>query len=358
MPKPKIAILASNLYPIPPRATAAAELIVSEITEGLVQRGFPVTLYAAGDTKTHARLVAVTKRASIRDPKIGQPNHKAYEFMLASRAYRDATAWGAKVMLSHIPMVSAHFAAFAKFPTVALLHSPPTFTDSAVMASAPAQKYISISNNQRKLAKGAKFITTIYHGVNTKQLRFQPSAGLYLAFLGRIREYKGVREAIAVAKATRLPLKIAGPIGDAEYFAKFVKPHLNKNIRYVGEITHSQKSAFLGQALATLFPIGWEEPFGLVIPESLACGTPVVAFKRGSVPELLRDGKTGYIVKNVPQMVVAVRKIQNIKRLVCRREAERRFSLERMVDDYARLLTRIARAQRPALGSENGVGHS
>lgn len=341
--KPKITILASNLYPIPPRATAAAELIVSQITEGLVRRGFPVTLYAAGDAKTKARLVSVTKRASIRDPKIGMANHKAYEFIQASHAYADAKRWGAKVMLSHVPMVSAHFAAFAKFPTVALLHSPPTFTDSTVMASAPAQKYISISNNQRKLAKGAKFIATIYHGVDTKALRFQPNAGTYLAFLGRIRDYKGVAEAIATAQTLRLPLKIAGPIGDAAYFAKYVKPALNKQIQYLGEITHTQKSKFLGNALATLFPIGWEEPFGLVIPESLACGTPVIAFKRGSVPELLQDGKTGYIVKTVPQMITAVRKIKNIKRLACRKEAEKRFSLDRMVDDYARLLTRLAK---------------
>lgn len=308
-----------------------------------MKRGFPVTLYAAGDAKTRARLVSVTKRASIRDAKIGMANHKAYEFIQASHAYADAERWGAKVMLSHVPMVSAHFAAFASFPTVALLHSPPTFTDSAVMASAPKQKYISISNNQRKLAKGAKFMTTIYHGVETHSLRYQPRPGAYLAFLGRIREYKGVREAIAAAKATKLPLKIAGPIGDAEYFARYVKPNLNKHIRYVGEIPHAQKSAFLGGALATLFPIGWEEPFGLVIPESLACGTPVIAFKRGSVPELLRDGKTGYIVKTVPQMIAAVKKIRRIKRSICRKEAERRFSLDRMIDDYARLLTRLAR---------------
>lgn len=344
--KPKIAILASNLYPIPPRATAAAELIVSQIAEGLVARGFPVTLYAAGDAKTRARLVSVTKRASINDPKIGMENHKAYEFIQASHAYADAVRWGARVMLSHVPMVSAHFATFAKFPTVALLHSPPTFTDSAVMASAPKQKYVSISNNQRKLAKGAKFIATIYHGVDIRSLHYQPNAGTYLAFLGRIRDYKGVAEAIATAQTLRMPLKIAGPIGDANYFAKFVKPALSKQIQYVGEIPHRQKSAFLGQALATLFPIGWEEPFGLVIPESLACGTPVVAFKRGSVPELLRDGKVGYVVKTIPQMIAAVRKISRIKRLACRREAEKRFSLDRMVDDYARLLSRMARQAR------------
>lgn len=341
--KPKIAILASNLYPIPPAATAAAELIVSQVTEGLVRRGFPVTLYAAGDAKTRARLVSVTKHASIRNPKIGMANHKAYEFIQTSNAYRDASRWGAKVMLSHVPMVSAHFAAFAKFPTVALLHSPPTFTDSAVMASAPAQKYISISKNQRKLAKGAKFIATIYHGVDTRSLRFQPTSGTYLAFLGRIRDYKGVAEAIATAQTLRMPLKIAGPIGDADYFAKLVKPKLSKQIQYVGEITHSQKAAFLGNALATLFPIGWEEPFGLVIPESLACGTPVIAFKRGSVPELLRDGKTGYIVKTVPKMIAAVRKISRIQRSACRREAEKRFSLDRMVNDYARLLTKLSK---------------
>ena len=176
---------------------------------GVGERGYPVTLYAAGDAKTRARLVSVTKRASINDPKIGMANHKAYEFIQTSNAYRDAAKWGAKVMLSHVPMVSAYFAAFAKFPTVALLHSPPTFTDSAVMASAPAQKYISISNNQRKLAKGAKFIATIYHGVDTKALHFQSKPGTYLAFLGRIRDYKGVAEAIATAQTLRVPLKIA-----------------------------------------------------------------------------------------------------------------------------------------------------
>ncbi|MEK7518922.1 MAG: hypothetical protein AAB549_03280 [Patescibacteria group bacterium] len=228
--KPKIAILASNLYPIPPRATAAAELIVSQITEGLVKRGYPVTLYAAGDAKTRARLVSVTKRASINDPKIGMANHKAYEFIQTSNAYRDAAKWGAKVMLSHVPMVSAYFAAFAKFPTVALLHSPPTFTDSAVMASAPAQKYISISNNQRKLAKGAKFIATIYHGVDTKALHFQSKPGTYLAFLGRISPEKRVDRAIEIARQSGMPLRVAAKVDpvDRAYFEVVIAPLLRE----------------------------------------------------------------------------------------------------------------------------------
>lgn len=342
--KPKIAILASNLFPIPPRATSAAELIVSQITEGLVKLGFPVTLYAAGDTRTRARLVSVTKRASILDPKIGMTNHKAYEIILASKAYADANQWGAKIMLSNIAMVSADFARFGKFPTVALLHSPPTYTDSQTMlANKKFQKYVSISNAQRKAVASATYLATIYHGVDTKNLKFHARPGGYLAFLGRIRNYKGAAEAIQVAKQLKLPLKIAGPIGDQKYFDKLVKPNLGKSIKYLGEIRHSQKNQFLGNAFCVLFPIGWEEPFGLVVPESLACGTPVVAFKRGSVPEILKDKKTGYIVSNVKQMVAAVKHVDKISRISCRKEAEKKFSTERMVLEYGRLLTRLGK---------------
>ena len=342
--KPKIAILASNLYPIPPKATSAAELIVSQITEGLLNLGFPITLYATGDTKTKARLVSVTKRASILDAKIGMANHKTYEIILASRAYADANQWGARIMLSNVAMISANFARFGKFPTVALLHSPPTYTDSQTMlANKKFQKYISISNVQRKAAPGVDYVATIYHGVDTQSLKFHAKPGSYLAFLGRIRNYKGASEAVQVAKRLKLPLKIAGPIDDQKYFDKFVKPNLGKNIKYIGEIKHSQKSHFLGQALCTLFPIGWEEPFGLVVPESLACGTPVVAFRRGSVPEILKDKKTGYVVNNVKQMITAVKQINKISRITCRKEAEKRFSLKRMVLDYAKILTRLVK---------------
>lgn len=344
MKKPKIAILASNLYPIPPLRTAAAELIVSQITEGLVQRGFPVTLYAAGDTKTTARLIAATPRASIREPKIGMENHKAYELIQTSNAYRDATRWGAKILLSHVPMMSAHFSPFAPFPSTALLHSPPTETDQAVMRTYKKwQSYVAISKAQRALVPGVRFIQTIQHGVDLAKLPFHPKPGSYLAFLGRIRNYKGVHEAITVAHRLNLPLRIAGPIGDPLYYAQQVKPYLNSRIRYVGEITHREKGTFLGNALATLFPISWDEPFGLVLIESLAVGTPVVAFKRGSVPEILKDGKTGFIVKNTSAMVQAVRHIDTIDRATCRKDMEKRFRLDRMVDDYAALLTHLAK---------------
>ncbi|RJO59606.1 glycosyltransferase family 4 protein [Candidatus Parcubacteria bacterium] len=342
--KPKIAILASNLFPVPPAATAAAELIVSQITEGLVDLGFPVTLYAAGDAKTQARLVSVTPRASALEPKIGMANHKAYELLLAAKAYADANAWGAKILLSHMSMISANFARFGKFPTLALLHSPPTYTDARVMlANKNFQKYISISNAQRKLVPGVNYVATIYHGVDTQKLKFHPQPGSYLAFLGRIRDYKGVLEAIQVAQAVKMPLKIAGPIGDPVYFAKKVKPRLGGLVKYVGEIKHSQKNEFLGHALATLFPIGWAEPFGLVLPESLACGTPVIAFPRGSVKEILRNGKTGFLVYGVKAMAKKVKKIRHINRQICRQEAEKRFSLNRMVNDYAKILTKFAK---------------
>lgn len=344
MKRPRIAILASNCNPIPPKSTAAAELIVSQITEGLVTRGFPVTLYAAGDAKTRARLVAVTKLSSIRDPHVRMENHKAYEFLLAARAYHDATKWGAKILLSHMAMVSGHFSSFVNFPSVALLHSPPTETDLVVMrAYSKTQKYISISNSQRRLAPGVRFVKTIYHGVNLKKLKFQAKNGSYLAFLGRIRDYKGAKEAIAVAKACKLPLRIAGPIDDQPYFDRFIRPALSRQIRYLGEIPHSQKAAFLGNAIATLFPISWDEPFGLVMVESLACGTPIIAFKHGSVPEVIKDKVNGRIVKNVPEMISAVRKVNYISRAACRSDATRRFSVDRMVDDYAELLTRLAK---------------
>lgn len=211
------------------------------------------------------------------------------------------------------------------------------------MFNSKNQYYVSISNAQRKPAPDLNYGATVYNAIDVKNISFSPKAGKYLFFSGRLQDNKGVAEAIAVAKKTKTPLLIAGAPASGEYWDKQIKPHLNKNIRYVGFVAGKKLYNFYKNSLALLFPIKWEEPFGLVMIEAMATGTPVIAFNRGSVSEVIKNGKTGFIVKNINQMSEAVRKINLINRFDCRRHVENEFNVNKMVDGYEKLFLKIAK---------------
>ncbi len=210
------------------------------------------------------------------------------------------------------------------------------------MFASKNQFYVSISNAQRKPAPQLNYGATVYNGIDADSYPFSAKPGEYLAFSGRFQDNKGVAEAIQVAKRLKLTLLLAGAPASGEYWDKEIKPRLNKDIKYVGFLSGDRLKDFYKNALALLFPIKWEEPFGLVMIEAMACGTPVIAFNRGSVSEVIKDGKTGFIVNNVKEMAAAIGKMDRIDRSACRSWVEKKFSVEKMADGYERLFLKIS----------------
>lgn len=365
----KIALVASNLFPIPPVPPRGPEIVVYNLTQELVKRGHEVTLFASGNSKTDAYLISVTPKDTFSDPLIGLTSRRKYfELALVSKAYSLAD----KFDLIHIAFGFGGFAIpfvpFVKTPTLVTVHDELTdpylrkffsiyFERSEKQGSSGAIAregsyknlnnifFISISDAQRKLLPELPWIKTIYHGIKLDDFRFQGKEGKYLAYLGRLSPRKGVHLAIEAAQKVGLPLKIAG--GEEEvnldYFREKIFPTLDGGtIEYLGEIvSRKQRSAFLRSAKALLFPIHREEPFGLVIVEAMACGTPVIAFNRGSVPEVIKDGETGFIVETVEEMVEAIKKIDQIDRRECRKHVEKNFTVEKMVDGYEEVYREI-----------------
>jgi glycosyltransferase involved in cell wall biosynthesis len=347
----RIAQVAPLYEPVPPRLYGGTERIVSYITEELVRRGHEVTLFASGDSKTAARLVAVTERA-VRLDAYSREVLAADISRQLGRVFCDADRFD--VIHCHVDYLAYPFCGLVRTPTLHTLHGrldlpylAPVFRDF------PDVPLVSISNAQRApLASfGLTWAGTVYHGMPLDRSPFVAQPGDYLAFLGRLSREKQPEVAIEVAKRVGMPLRIAAKIdaNDREYVDRVVRPLLDDPlVEFIGEVEDEAKAAFLGGARALLFPIDWPEPFGLVMIEAMACGTPVIARPCGSVPEIVDDGRTGFIADTVDELVEAVKRIDTIDRAECRRQVERRFSVPRMVDDYEALYRRAASARQAA----------
>jgi len=352
--KLKIAQLAPPYISVPPKKYGGTELIVYYLCQELTKRGHNVTLFASGDSKTSATLEWVFKK-ELYSQKINWQD-PFYPLLHATLIFKKN--YNFDIIHNHFHYFGLCFCAGAKTPFLTTYHG-----DFLTAEKNPAKyeilnqfkntNFISISNAQRKTTSiKLNFIKTIYNGIDIKKFEFSPKKGKYLAYLGRITPKKGILEAIEIAKKTNLPLKIAAKIdknlpADIEFFEKKVKPLLkDKKIKYIGEITQNQKSSFLKNAIALLNPIQWEEPFGLVMVESMACGTPVIAFNRGSVPEVVKDKKTGFVVNNINEAVKAVKKIDQIKREDCRKWVEEKFTVERMVDEYEKVYYEVLKKSK------------
>ena len=341
----------SPLYEaVPPKLYGGTERIVAHLTDELVRRGHAVTLFASGDSTTQARLKPVVP-AALRLGAAGQDTLAPHVLELAQVFDR---AHEFDVIHSHTGYIAFPFSRFSPGATIHTLHGrldqPETF---ALHHHFRDEALVSISLDQRRPLDplGVNWAGTVYHGVPLDQYAYSPRGGDYLAFLGRISPEKRPDLAIALAKHTGLPLRIAAKVDpvDREYFAREIEPLLDHRlIDYVGEIGEADKPAFLGGARALVFPIDWPEPFGLVMIEALACGTPVIARRRGSVPEVIRHGRTGFIVESMADMARAVRRLDRIDRAECRREAEARFGVERMADGYEVLYRRLSARARSA----------
>jgi glycosyltransferase involved in cell wall biosynthesis len=337
----KIAQVAPLWERVPPSTYGGIELVVSRLTDELVRRGHEVTLFASGDSQTLAHLEAVYPRALRLDPNVKE--YAVYEMLELGQVYQRAKEFD--LIHSHVGISALPLANFiTATPTVHTLHN--NFTNDTRHAFSYYQKqpYISISNSQRQI--DLNYVGTVYNGIELADYPFvaQPSEPPYLAFLGRFSPEKGPHHAIAIAKQSGWRLKMAGKVdvGDSEFFEQEIVPLIDgQQIEYLGEINHAEKTELLGNAAITLSPISWQEPFGLVMIESMATGTPVIAMNFGSVPEVVVHGKTGFICKSYAEMAAMIPLALELNRQTCRKHVENNFSVSQMVNGYEAVYRQI-----------------
>jgi glycosyltransferase involved in cell wall biosynthesis len=335
--KLRIAVLASIAHRTPPRGYGPWEQVASTLAEGLVARGHDVTLFATADSITTARLQAVAPTGYEEDENL---DAKVYEGLHIAAAYERAGDFD--VISNQFDFLPLTYSRLVRTPVVTTIHG---FSSERIVpvfrAYQDVAHYVSISDADRH--PSLRYAATIHHGIDPAQFTFRAEPGSYLLFLGRIHPDKGTHHAIALSHRTGLPLLIAGIIQDVTYFRDEVAPHLVKgNISYVGAVGPQERDRLLGGALALVHLIEFAEPFGLSVVESLATGTPVIARPLGSMPELIDHGRTGFLVEDLDEAVTAVGRLPDLRRSDCRTEVERRFTADRMVDEYATLLGRIA----------------
>jgi glycosyltransferase involved in cell wall biosynthesis len=342
----KIAQVAPLAEAVPPKLYGGTERVVAYLTDALVELGHDVTLFASGDSSTKATLSSVWPRALRLDPDVKDPF--APLFMQLESVARRAHEFD--VIHCHIDYFGYPLLRRIATPSITTLHGRLDLPElSALYRLYSDIPVVSISNSQRVPLPEANFVATVLHGLPLNLLKKGSGAGGYLAFLGRISPEKAPDAAIRIAARVGLPLKIAAKVDniDREYFKTAVEPLLGKSdVEFIGEIREDQKQEFLGNALGLLFPIAWREPFGLVMIEAMACGTPVIAFENGSVPEVLENALTGFIVHDENQAVEAARRLGTLERDQIRREFERRFTAQHMAQNYLKLYARLSQARR------------
>lgn len=332
----RVAVLSPISWRTPPRHYGPWELMASLLTEELVRIGLDVTLFATGDSETSGELVAVCPHAYSEDSSV---DPKVAECLHISEVFERATSFD--LIHNHFDFLPLTYSKLTDTPVLTTIHG---FSSPAII---PVFKkyndrvhYVAISDSDR--SPELDYIATIHHGIDVSQFPFSKAHGDYLLFFGRIHPEKGVHEAIQVAQRAGVKLVIAGIVQDQDYFDSRVKPHIdNDTVRYIGAVGAAQRPEVLGRSLALLHLISFDEPFGLSLIESLACGTPVIAFGRGSIPEIIKHDETGYIVNDVELAVKAVTAVTSLDRSACREDAEKRFSNTRMARDYVRVYENI-----------------
>lgn len=344
----------SPLYEsVPPLLYGGTERVVSYLTEELVRQGHDVSLFASGGSVTNARLRAMTPTGLRLDSRCGDT--VAPHVYLLEQVFKEADSFD----IVHFHIAHMHFPTVRRqqIPHLTTLHGRLDLPELTPLYDEYLEMpLVSISDVQRVPLPESNWVATVYHGLPLDLHRFEPQPGKYLAYLGRISPEKQPDQAIAIAQRAGMPLKIAAKVDklDEEYFYARIKPLMKSGgVEFIGEIGDDKKGEFLGNALALLFPIAWPEPFGLVLIEALACGTPVIAYRCGSVPEVLDHGKTGFIVDTIEEAVAAVKRVGELDRHLCRRTFEERFSATRMAQDYIaaydNVLARSPRRPRPRL---------
>ena len=346
-------MVASIAHRTPPRSYGPWEQVASTLTEGLVALGHEVTLFATGDSITSAHLHSEAPNGYEEDRSI---DAKVYEGLHNAAAFERAEEFD--LISNQFDFMPLTYSRLVSTPVVTTIHG---FSSERILPVYRAYndigRYVAISNADRH--PDLSYEATIHHGIELAHFTFRPEPGGYLLFLGRIHPDKGTHLAIEVARQVGLPLVIAGIVQDRAYFGEFVEPHLGlAGISYVGAVEPAERDALLGGAFALVHLIGFAEPFGLCVVEALATGTPVIAFRLGSMPELIRHGKTGFLVDNISEAIDAIGHVDGLSRKDCRADVEARFTAERMVANYADLFASIVAGGPPAVSRSSRSGTS
>jgi len=332
----KIAILSSIAWRTPPLKYGPWEQVASNIAEGLIEQGIDVTLFATGNSKTKGKLQFISETAYAENPSI-EP--KVWECLHISNLMEQSNDFD--IIHNNFDFLPLSYSRLIKTPMITTIHG---FSSPKIL---PVYKkynannsYVSISNSDR--SPELDYIATVYNGINTDDFTFRPISKDYLLFFGRIHPEKGTYESIQIAKKSGRKLIISGLIQDQEYFETKIKPFINNDdIIYVGNSGPAERDKLLGNAFALLHPVSFNEPFGLSVAEAMLCGTPVVAFSRGSMPELIDNTKTGFLVNTIDEAVNAVKNIESIDRAYCRKWANSKFSREKMIEGYLNVYRKI-----------------
>jgi glycosyltransferase involved in cell wall biosynthesis len=337
----KIAQVAPLYESVPPKLYGGTERVVSYLTEELVAQGHDVTLFASGDSMTSANLAPICPEALRLDQQVVDP--LPHHFVMLEEVLRQRQNFD--IIHFHIDYLHFPLSRREQLVHISTLHGRLDIPDLRPLYQLYSDMpVVSISDAQREPLSWINWQGTVHHGMPENRLLMGPGTGGYLAFLGRISPEKGLDDAIKIAIRTGIPLRIAAKIdrADRDYFHAVIKPQLNHPlVEFLGEIGYPEKNEFLGNALALLFPINWPEPFGMVMMESMACGTPVIAYPRGSVPEVIENGVSGFVVHNVEEAAEALHGIEQFDRKGCRRRFEERFTAKRMCHDYLALYERL-----------------
>jgi len=337
----KIGMLSPIAWRTPPRHYGPWENVVSLLTEALVKRGIDVTLFATGDSLTNARLQAICKKGYEEDRSI-EP--KVWECLHISEVFEHAGEFD--LIHNNFDFLPLTYSGLTSTPVITTIHgfsSPKIYP--VYQKYNDRAFYVSISKADR--LDSLDYVANVYHGIDISQFTFQPRPDKYLLFFGRIHIDKGAGEAIEIAKKSGMKLIMAGIIQDSQYYEKNIRPFIDgSSVIYVGSAGPEKRDSLLGNAYALLHPINFDEPFGLSVVESMACGTPVIAFNRGSMPELINHGHNGFLVQTVDEAVAAVNDIPMIERSACRRVVEERFTADRMAEDYIDVYRRVLKMTR------------
>lgn len=336
-----VAILSPIAWRTPPRSYGPWEYVASLLAEGLVKKGIEVTLFATGNSITKANLVSVVPCGYEEDKEL---DPKVWECLHISELFERGDDFN--IIHNHFDFLPLTYINMTSTPVVTTIHG---FSSPKIL---PVYKkyndqsyYISISNAAR--AQDLDYFDTVYHGIDLNQFTYKSESRDYLLFFGRIHHDKGASEAIEIAQKSGMKLILAGIIQDEDYFEEKIKPFLNDDsIKYVGVAGPKRRDELLGGAQVLLHPINFKEAFGLSVVESMACGTPVIAFNKGSMSEVISDGKTGFLVDSVEDALEALKKIKKIARSDCRRWVEEKFTVDRMVSDYVQVYEKILRIEK------------
>jgi len=350
--KRKIGIIAPPFTSIPPKGQGGTERIVYQLAEGLKKKGYKVTVFGAGKCKVSCNFVPILKK-TISERKLNPFSIESSRSLRLETTYLALVMEELKKRSKEFDIIFNHarggylfipLAQYLKIPLITILHLPLFKELENFLSKFKNPNIITISNSQRKGFPKIKYLATIYNGVDLKEFPFCKKPKDYFLFMGAIGEHKNPKDAILAAKKSKIKLIIAGGKKREPYFSKEIKPLIdNKQIKYVGEVAGKERINLFKYAKGFLFPIRWEEPFGLVMIEAMACGTPVIAYPRGGAKEVVKNGTTGFLVKNVNEMVKAIRKINNISREACRERVKKYFSLEKMLENYEKIIEKFTK---------------